>query len=339
MMSPSTQKLGEYLRSEREKRQISIEQIASATKINIKLLHALESDNYDALPAKPFVRGFVANYARYIGLDPKMTMESFDSFLDENAGKKYKRPDNTPHIFVEKDATVDRSRTVLTVVMGAFLVIGIVVMAIVKPSMKRHRLAKVKVTEATNAQVYTVPLPSSDSAPEKSPEKPAVVAAVKAPDPKPAEKAAPASTVPLILAPKPVAEAKPTPKPTPKPAATPTPSAVAAATAPAAKPAEGKVKPPPIPDKEVRHKLVVKSHSDAWVKYQSDDRPVMAYMLRADKKIYIRARESIRFMTGNPKALEYSYNNGAFTQMKDSIRTIVVPEEDAAKYEGHLFTE
>ena len=75
--------LGEYLRSEREKRHITIEQVASATKINIKLLHALESDNYDALPAKPFVRGFVTSYTCYIGLDPREVLTLFDLYLDD----------------------------------------------------------------------------------------------------------------------------------------------------------------------------------------------------------------------------------------------------------------
>ena len=43
-MNPeSSQTLGEFLRQERERRGMTIEQVASATKINVRMLHALEA--------------------------------------------------------------------------------------------------------------------------------------------------------------------------------------------------------------------------------------------------------------------------------------------------------
>ena len=60
MADPTTSSLGEFLRLERERRGITIEQVASATKVSVRLLHSLEADQYSELPAKPFVRGFVA---------------------------------------------------------------------------------------------------------------------------------------------------------------------------------------------------------------------------------------------------------------------------------------
>src|SRR5262245_34263106 len=123
--------LGEYLRSEREKRNITIEQVASATKISLKLLHSLENDNYDALPAKPFVRGFVTSYVRYVGLDYREVLARFEPYLEEKSGSKFKRPADAPHIFVEKDGQSDNSKTALTVVMVGFLVIAVIVFAIV----------------------------------------------------------------------------------------------------------------------------------------------------------------------------------------------------------------
>ena len=74
-MAPSDlPSLGQYLRQERERRGITIEQVASATKIGIKTLHALEEDRYSELPARPFIRGFVTSYARFIGLDFSLPM-------------------------------------------------------------------------------------------------------------------------------------------------------------------------------------------------------------------------------------------------------------------------
>jgi len=47
--------LGSYLRQERERQQVSLQEIAAATKIQLKFLEALEHDAYDQLPAPPFV--------------------------------------------------------------------------------------------------------------------------------------------------------------------------------------------------------------------------------------------------------------------------------------------
>jgi len=55
--------LGSYLRQERERQQVSLQDIAATTKIQLKFLEALEHDAYDQLPAAPFVVGFLRAYA------------------------------------------------------------------------------------------------------------------------------------------------------------------------------------------------------------------------------------------------------------------------------------
>ncbi|GEM_PF-1160292 len=70
---------GQYLRSQRELRQISLEEVAAGTKIGIHLLKALEEDRWDALPAEVFVKGFIKSYAEYIGLDPEDTLLRYEA--------------------------------------------------------------------------------------------------------------------------------------------------------------------------------------------------------------------------------------------------------------------
>jgi len=59
---------GEELRREREIRGISLKEIADATKISKRFLDALERNDHNTLPAPVFTRGFVREYARYVGL-------------------------------------------------------------------------------------------------------------------------------------------------------------------------------------------------------------------------------------------------------------------------------
>jgi cytoskeletal protein RodZ len=71
---------GETLKRERELRQISLREIAEATKINLRYLDALERDDFRHLPGGVFNKGFVRAYAQFIGIDPDMMVMAY---LDE----------------------------------------------------------------------------------------------------------------------------------------------------------------------------------------------------------------------------------------------------------------
>jgi cytoskeletal protein RodZ len=61
---------GDWLKRQRDLRDISLREISDVTKINLRYLEALEKDQFSALPAAVFARGFLREYARYVGLDP-----------------------------------------------------------------------------------------------------------------------------------------------------------------------------------------------------------------------------------------------------------------------------
>ena len=63
--------LGQELRDEREARHISIEEIASSTKIVSRYLEALEDDRLDVMPGGFFIKGIIRAYAQAVGLDPE----------------------------------------------------------------------------------------------------------------------------------------------------------------------------------------------------------------------------------------------------------------------------
>ncbi len=67
-MEPET--LGQYLARERRMREIDLEEITAVTRIKRRYLEALERDEFEDLPPKPFVVGFLKAYAKYVGLDP-----------------------------------------------------------------------------------------------------------------------------------------------------------------------------------------------------------------------------------------------------------------------------
>ena len=77
---PADRSVGDFggkLRDARERRGISLRQIANATKISIAALEALERNDISRLPGGIFSRAFVRSYAVEVGLDPETTIQEF----------------------------------------------------------------------------------------------------------------------------------------------------------------------------------------------------------------------------------------------------------------------
>ena len=68
---------GGRLRDARERRGVSLRQIANATKISVAVLEALERNDIAKLPGGIFGRAFVRSYAIEVGLDPEATIQEF----------------------------------------------------------------------------------------------------------------------------------------------------------------------------------------------------------------------------------------------------------------------
>src|SRR5205807_3195293 len=68
---------GSRLRAARERRGLSLRQIAVATKISMSALEALERNDISRLPGGIFSRAFVRSYAVEVGLDPDATVQEF----------------------------------------------------------------------------------------------------------------------------------------------------------------------------------------------------------------------------------------------------------------------
>jgi transcriptional regulator with XRE-family HTH domain len=68
---------GARLRAERERRGISIDTIASVTKVGADLWDGLERNDFSRWPSGIFARAFVRDYARAIGLDADETVNEF----------------------------------------------------------------------------------------------------------------------------------------------------------------------------------------------------------------------------------------------------------------------
>ena len=68
---------GSKLRQARERKGVTVREIASRTKISVAVLESLERSDISRLPGGIFSRAFVRSYAKEVGLDPDSTVEEF----------------------------------------------------------------------------------------------------------------------------------------------------------------------------------------------------------------------------------------------------------------------
>jgi cytoskeletal protein RodZ len=78
-----SQSIGEKLRLEREARGIALREISEQTRISIRYLEAIETDDYKRLPGGIFNRSFVRAYAKFVGVDEHAALEDYARTLRE----------------------------------------------------------------------------------------------------------------------------------------------------------------------------------------------------------------------------------------------------------------
>jgi cytoskeletal protein RodZ len=84
-MSGASQALGDRFREAREARGLALSDAAEQIRIRSVYLAAIEDENWSAIGAPVYVRGFLRTYARYLGLDPEEAVGSFNQTLGSPA--------------------------------------------------------------------------------------------------------------------------------------------------------------------------------------------------------------------------------------------------------------
>jgi cytoskeletal protein RodZ len=80
---PVFQTPGAMIRSTREAKGLSLDDLAAETRIPDRLLAALEIDDFDQLSGTLYVRSFLRSCAQSLGLDPAVLLDSYERMLTE----------------------------------------------------------------------------------------------------------------------------------------------------------------------------------------------------------------------------------------------------------------
>lgn len=112
---------GELLRAGREERGLTVQQVADELHLDVRLVQAIESNNFLALGAPVYARGHLRKYATVLGLSPEVIISHYERLTDVPV---------TPSVIPASVAAPPQQRASLRVpalIVGAIAAVGLLV--------------------------------------------------------------------------------------------------------------------------------------------------------------------------------------------------------------------
>lgn len=280
---------GSKLRAARERRGVSLRQIANATKISVGALEALERNDVSRLPGGIFSRAFVRSYAAEVGLDPDETIQEFlTQFQHDPAAAA-----QPPSAQVEDTEALESDRRMASTFLRLMAFSIPLAVAVVYFGVSGRTASPRPAETAAGAEPARPPastaagpiaLPAAEPAAARAPEPvPAKPPAVRAPTPSPTPGAAPPAATPDF---KPRASAE-----------------VAAVSAPAPKSVDAAK-----PDEVSRLTVDLAVTRPCWLSATVDGEKKIERLLQAGERQTIEVGRELSFTAGDASAVKMTIN-------------------------------
>ncbi|HEY7039937.1 MAG TPA: helix-turn-helix domain-containing protein [Methylomirabilota bacterium] len=266
--------LGAHLRSLREAKQSSLEDMARSTRVGIRHLEALEEERLADLPSPVFVRGFIRAYCGFLRENPRTALDHYQALAGaQAAAAAASAPPRARTTWATSSVVVGLA---LLVVLGA----GLVALNL---AMKRTGGTSVA---ATKVDDDSAPEPIASPAKPEGARKPETMTSAPAPGPVPA--------------PTPAQPGKPSAPQTgiPEPARLGSPPATSSAVAPMAKAEPGA----PL------QRLTIRAVEPSWIRVQTDDGRVVEELLSAGASREWTTERRFVVTIGNAGGVEVTLN-------------------------------
>jgi cytoskeleton protein RodZ len=156
---------GQILKKNREQAKLSLVDVATSTKINIKILEAIEEGQLESLPPITFLRGFVRTYARFLKLDESQIIQGFEEEMNTPkpqflAVETEEKLSDNPDQIIKSDSKTKKYLTV------AAIMILIVAIGLVKKTVEKYEREKELPTSEDIQEIVKVqPLENSINPP------------------------------------------------------------------------------------------------------------------------------------------------------------------------------
>lgn len=115
----SAETIGEQLKLAREELHIPLREVSDQTRIQVRYLEAIETNDFDRLPGGIFNKSFVKAYARYVKFDEKEAVESYTRYMRElgDTGEEVGSTRYQSKVYTDMPATRSPVLTVLLAIV------------------------------------------------------------------------------------------------------------------------------------------------------------------------------------------------------------------------------
>lgn len=352
--------LGSFLKAAREEKKLTLQQVASKTKININVLKDLENDEIAKLPNITYVKGFVKNYAKTVSADPteaKLLLEQaykVDQAVAETGTESVAlkpEPQDEKTIGISPKEAEEIKANLISFIQGMFkkkyivpliaLIIAIVIIKSIlswistlvnEPGKLVTPTSEIQFSEEITAQnIQILPTPSNE--PREIVVTPVKKIEVTISDPEEETK----NVEP------------PTPTPTPsnlKPGElpfrtfSPAPLSTFSVVTDAPEAEDRRLLPPSIKASAEQGKqnvYIVAESGDTWLSYKVDDQPIKRYILKQERRLFLKGDRVLLFI-GNYNVAKVFYNNKFVNaQTNTGVKSLIFPAEAAKELVLPLF--
>jgi cytoskeletal protein RodZ len=148
--------IGDFFKQVRETKGLTVDEVASKTRIRTDFVKALEEGNFAKLPDQVFARGFVRSYARSLGLDEEDAIHRFI----QSAGAFYEKQDERERLKV-RQAEEERKRQANRKAVAIAIGIAILTLVILLSREQSSLLIRRTPTESPPTSVKRATTPES----------------------------------------------------------------------------------------------------------------------------------------------------------------------------------
>lgn len=329
--------LGQTFRKRREEKGLSLKVISQQTKIHIGLLEYLEADQYEKLPSKTYIRGFVKSTSKILGLNiEEMLVLLEKAYIDnkaqmphtiDNKEIKTETARNTLSLMAETPLEAVRSVTMSSTAFVAkfvvgFLILGIIVFNIKNNFEKSRNEVEVELPEVlTTLPKKKAPTPkvvTTKATTEVKKEEPIKINLIEEKNQKVDITLKDVKLENISIGEKQFG-----------------PEDLTAEQIETYLPAKYRVNT----TKGVETLFLNAAEGDAWLTYKVDDKEIKKFVLRQGRTLFLRGA-LIRVFIGNTRSLKAFYNNKPINlslNAKSGIKNLVLPDELKTKYLAPLF--
>jgi cytoskeleton protein RodZ len=163
--------IGDFFKQVRETKGLTVEEVASKTRIRTDFVKALEEGNFAKLPDQVFARGFVRSYARSLGLDEEDAIHRFI----QSAGAFYEKQDERERLKVrqaEEERKRQANRKAVAIAIGIAILTLVILLSREQSSLLVRRTSQSE-PSSTTAKRVTPPEPGKVDVPVRpEPENP-----------------------------------------------------------------------------------------------------------------------------------------------------------------------